>query len=160
LVENEPVDSGSIHLELLYPENEEESIDDELGLVDRRPIYMVFLAGYYFYLIFLSATGGINSYLGGVSDSKVLGASIVGTAFAYGVGRISLIVGDYVSEKSTIVREHKHFAGSLLFLLAVGGLIVWTYSLESRVPPVVVTYIPASIGASVAYARYMKGESG
>lgn len=114
--------------------------------------------GFYIYLIFLQASEGINSFLEGASDFDILMASVFGTGVAYVSGRFTLWLGDVVSEKSTIVREHKHLVGATVILWAFGGLAMWIYSLERAIPPVVITYVPASIAAAVAYAKYAKGE--
>lgn len=158
LVENEPVNSGDFKLELLYPENEEEKIEDKLSLLNKPSLILVLGVGFYMYLIFLQGSDGMNSFLGGASDFDILMASISGTGGAYVSGRFTLWLSDLVSKKSTIVREHKHLVGATVILWAFGALAMWIYSLERAVPPVVITYVPASIAAAVAYAKYAKGE--
>lgn len=158
LVENEPVKSGNFKLELLYPVNEEEKIEDKLSLLDKRSPTLILGVGFYMYLIFLQASEGMNSFLGGASDFDILMASVFGTGVAYALGKFTLWLGDLVSEKSTIVRDHKHLVGATVILWAFGGLAMWIYSLEQAVPPVVITYVPASIATAVAYAKYVKGE--
>lgn len=158
LVENEPVNSEDFKLKLLYPENDAGKIDDKLSIVNKRPLAVVFAVGFYIYLIFLGISDGVNSFLGGASDAEVLAASIFGTASAYILGKVSLWLGDSVSEKSTLVREHRHFVGATVILWAFGVLAMWIYSMNRTVPAVVITYVPASVGAAVAYAKYANGE--
>jgi hypothetical protein len=158
LVENEPVNSGDFKLELIYPENDEERIEEKLTLLNKHSLVIIFIAGFYNYLIFLQATDGMNSFLEGAGDIDILMASVFATGVAYVSGKFTIWLSNLVSEKVTIVREHKHLVGATVILWAFGGLAMWIYSLERSVPPIVITYVPASIAAAVAYAKYIKGE--
>lgn len=159
LIEDEPIKSENFKLELLYTETEGKKIEENFIILNKQKIFFILGVGFYIYMVFLRADDGMNTFLGGASDFNILISSVFGTGFAYVSGRFILWFGDFVSEKSTIIRDHKHFVGATVILWAFGGLAIWMYSLEKAVPPVVITYVPTSIAAAVAYARYVKGEN-
>lgn len=159
LIEDEPIKSENFKLELLYTEAEGKKIEENFIILNKQKIFFILGVGFYIYMVFLRADDGMNTFLGGASDFNILISSVFGTGFAYVSGRFILWFGDFVSEKSTIIRDHKHFVGATVILWAFGGLAIWMYSLEKAVPPVVITYVPTSIAAAVAYARYVKGEN-
>ena len=161
IVDEEPILSNSYEVDLIFPEKQENKIEDSFGLRDKSDLKSIFFTGFYAFFILLIAVESKEPFLG-ATDAQVFWAGISAIVLSYFAGHLIKVLSNAIEKRVPPIREYKAVIYSVTGMIAFSSMLIFGYGyvFSKEIPPVVIaTFVPASVVAGVQIGKYIESKN-
>lgn len=160
LVDDSPIDTASVQLEVIYPSSYKESLFNEFEISKDHSLGFRLVLGLYLYFLFTVSSNTLQSLLS-VEPGQIIIVTLLSLISAYLIGTITVALSDKVEQQIPIIRRYRLILYPFFLIMAFSFAVTLAGAAYygKEIPLTALASLPAtSIVASVAIAKFLQSD--